>query len=414
MNIFAVGISHKTAGVEIREKLNISPSQVTQTLSRIMEQAGAAEGVLLSTCNRTEVYLYRGDAEKVKEALCACCGLDCEAFQSHLYLYEGSEAVTCLLRVASGLESLVMGEDEILRQVKLAHQTAAGAKLSGPVLNSLFKAAVTSAKKIKTETGLSAYAVSVGTIAVNAAKQSLGALRGKTALVIGSGEMGIIALKNLISAGMKSYVTIRTRSRVVDLSHLCPEAVSIPYDQRYQYLDACDVVLSCTGCPHFTLTAGEIRRHAKAGGKRVYIDLAVPRDIDEAVKELAGAVCFNIDDLQRTADENKKIRQEKALIAEEMIRSDTADFERWYEFRKGVHVLEKARAYAGKCAGQKIAGAERKLACSDDAPILEQAVNGAVDSLLETFLYRIRDVADKDEIPVYLKCIEALVSERND
>ncbi|MDF2566719.1 MAG: glutamyl-tRNA reductase [Oscillospiraceae bacterium] len=414
MNIFVVGISHKTAPVEIREKLSVNNIKNAAKLSYIIEQAGSGEGVLLSTCNRTEVYLYEGDIEKAKKALCSCCGLKLDEFESHLYCYEMDEAVTYLFKVTAGLDSLVIGEDEILRQVKDAHQIALESKLAKTVMNTLFKAAVTTSKKIKAQTGLSSYAVSVGTIAVNAAKECLGSLYGKTALVIGSGEMGIIALRNLVSVGVKSFVTIRTRSKIIDLSDVCPEATAINYEERYEYISKCDIIISCTSSPHFTITAEDLDGSIKMVKPRIFIDLAVPRDIDENVTQVDEATYLNIDDLQQTADENKKIRLQKAQEALEMIEKDAQEFGRWFEFRKGANVLKKVRECANRSASKRICYAQKKLENPEDLKVVEQAVNSTVDSILKTFLYNIKDVADQEEIKVFLKCMDQAVANEDE
>ncbi|MBC8546914.1 glutamyl-tRNA reductase [Clostridiaceae bacterium NSJ-31] len=412
MDLLVIGISYKTAPLEIREKLSVCSAQCPQRLAQIIGQSGAREGVLLSTCNRTEVYLYQADANRAEQALCESCGMEVTRLRKHLYLYEGKKCVSYLFRVASGLDSQVMGEDEILRQVKLAHTLALEAKLSGMVMNTLFRAAITTAKRTKSKTGLSSCSISVGTIAVHAAQKQLGSLEGKKALVVGSGEMGVIALKNLTAAGMDARVTVRSRCSATNLAAKCPSAAQVPYERRYDYLDEADVVVSCTSSPHYTITFADARQYIATQKPRVFLDLAVPRDIDGDIVQLAQCAYYNIDQLKGVAEANRKLRSEKSLLAEEEIQRDVDEFERWFAFRQNVPLLQDVRECAQRRVDRRVKVACRQAADPRDEEVIRQAVSGAVDEIMEKFIYRVKETACKEDIEVFFRCLGGMLHDK--
>ncbi|NJD04571.1 MAG: glutamyl-tRNA reductase, partial [Ruminiclostridium sp.] len=325
MNVFVSGVNYRKASLEIREKLSFTATEQGVVLKEIKKLHSVDECILLSTCNRTEVYIFSDSSsfnnEVVEMLLCKSKGLDIYEFKKYFYFYSSAKAVMHLFKVASGLDSMVLGEDQILGQVKSACETAMEAGTSGSILNGLFREAVTAAKKVKTYTGLSKNSLSVASLSVKLLTDFFGGiLENKSALVIGTGNIGKLTLKNLISKGIgKIYVTNRTHGTAEDLSKGLPSVQSVEYNDRYSIINVCDIVISSTASPHYTITRDMLEKSLTCVRQRVFIDLAVPRDIDVSIKEMPAASYFNMDDLQMSVDRNIDNRLLEVSRAEEII-----------------------------------------------------------------------------------------------
>src|SRR5690606_36132933 len=300
---WVVGVSHETADVSLREAASLDAALIPSALAEL-DAAGAEEAVIVSTCNRTELYLVTGDGRDAREvareffARRAKAGRE-TALLSALYAHEGEEAARHLFAVAAGLRSLVLGEDQILGQVKEAYSLAAACGAAGPILSHLFQRAIHVGKRVRTETGLGRGAVSVSYAAVELARKIFGDLSGKRILLLGAGEMAELALKNLADHGsLRIWVANRTREHGEALARAFGgEAVAM--EELEERLAAADIVLASTGAREPVLTRAMVQRavRRRRGRPLFVIDIAVPRDVDPDVHALDGVFLYNIDDL---------------------------------------------------------------------------------------------------------------------
>jgi glutamyl-tRNA reductase len=315
MSVVVVGVSHQTAPVEVRERLAFAEAELAPALGRVLADGRAEEAVILSTCNRVEVYVAgaAGPGELV------ACARECllqslpagEVPPEGVYAHEETRGVEHLFSVASGLDSMVLGETEILGQLKQAYERALKARATGRFLNKAFQRAFNVAKQIRTETSIQRGTVSVSSVAVDMAGRIFETLKRSDVLVIGAGDTGEKAARAMLSRGARKVrVTNRSPERAQALAEVL-EGEAIPFDAWPAELERVDVVISSTSAPHYVVDPAVLKLHlsARHGQPLLLIDLAVPRDIDPAVNELDGVFLFNVDDLQTIADEARRQRE---------------------------------------------------------------------------------------------------------
>ena len=340
MGISLIGISHHNTPLAVRE-LFAFPAEKQQELMKEMIARGIAEEcVIISTCNRTEVYIYTacpgGNFTELQDLVLEFAGAqDVENIGDYIRFYNGSKAVRHLFHVASGLESMVMGEDQILGQVKRAHEQARETGTCGVYLNTLFRYAVTAAKKVKTETDLSRTSVSTATMAIKAAEQGLGTLHGKKVMIIGaSGKIGSTVLKNLQCIdGAEVYITSRNMGQAGEDHHHKITYRVMEYEKRYELVNEMDAIISATSSPHYTLTYSKMAEKLVTEKPRVLVDLAVPIDIEAKVEKLPGIMRYDIDDFQELARTNNEKKQHEVVAADQILDEVQMDFERWMVFQ---------------------------------------------------------------------------------
>ena len=394
MSIRLVSISHKTAPLEIRELFAFTKEQQEELMKLLISEGGAAESVVIATCNRTEIYTYYGDQEGQRKNLFtlqqqlilreAGAG-DRQDVADYLRFYQDDKAVCHLFSVTAGLDSMVVGEDQILGQVKKAQEQALETGTAGKYLNTLFRYAITCAKKIKTETDLSKTSVSTATLAVKAADEALGGLSGKNVMVIGgTGQIGSIVLKNLYSMkGLRIYSTIRNVTLTHD-AHIKSESNTlIDYKERYEYLDQMDVVISATASPHYTLTCARGKEKLKTDKPRVFVDLAVPVDIEESIAGLSRTFFYNMDDFEELARANNQAKKQAVRQAGEILDEYQEDFMRWMIFQQAVPQIQATKAW-----------------------IEEEAERKGLDRAIDKLFYRIRENADPEELRAFFRCLQ--------
>ncbi len=335
MHIVVIGLSHKTAPVEIREKLAFAPTAMEQPLQQLLELPPVAEGLIVSTCNRVEIYAATKDPDVAVAAMRGFLadyheiGLD--EIETHLYDFQGEDAIRHLFRVSASLDSMVIGEPQILGQIKSAYAYAVEFKTAGLVLNRFLHKAFSVAKRIRTETGIASNAVSVSFAAVELARKIFDKLDDKGVMIIGAGEMCELAAKHFISNGVsKVLVTNRTFERAEKLAGEF-NGRAVPFDQFTDHLAEVDIVLTSTGAPNFILGHRQMEEIIK---RRKYkpmflIDIAVPRDIDPKVNDIANAYLYDVDDLQEVVQANLKERKKEAAKAEEIIDQEIGLFHQW-------------------------------------------------------------------------------------
>ncbi len=335
MNIIVVGLSHKTATVEIREKVAFSPNQIERPLGDLVRLEGIIEGVIVSTCNRVEIYAttrdIAGGIARIKRFMAEYHHLSCEMLETHLYSYHAEAAIRHVFRVASSLDSMVVGEPQILGQIKTSYGYAAEFKSSGIILNRFLHKAFSVAKRVRTETKIASSAVSVAFAAVELAKKILGDLSDKTVMLIGAGEMCELAAKHFLNSGAKGVmVTNRTYERAERLAEeFGGEAV--PFESFLEHLHRADIVLSSTGAPHCIIGPKDAEEVIKRRRSKpiFFIDIAVPRDIDPKVDSVENAYLFTVDHLQEIVQANLAQRSLEAEKAEEIIDQEIGQFHKW-------------------------------------------------------------------------------------
>lgn len=328
MNLVLVGINHRTAPVEVRERMNIQESHLAGAVSRLVHREGVAEGMILSTCNRVEVFANTQEGFEgeplIRQFLLDYHRCDLSPWEPFFYWRHQEEVARHLFRVASSLDSMILGEPQILGQVKRAYATAreVGA-LKGP-LNDVVNQALSVARRVRRETALGSAAVSVSYAAVELAKKIFGTLEGKTVFVVGAGKMSELSAKHLLQAGARAiFVSNRTYDRAVELAAAF-HGTAIHFEQLFDTMDRADIIISSTGAPHFIVSKAQAERLLAARKNRpmFFVDIAVPRDIDPAVNELANAFVYNIDDLEQVVEANKKQREREAVWAEQIVNEE--------------------------------------------------------------------------------------------
>jgi glutamyl-tRNA reductase len=355
--IVLLGVNHNTAPVEVRERLSLSGSD-TPALRLFSELPSCEEVVFLSTCNRVEVLISSSCLDEVKESIKGLWQqrgeMDSSTLQEVLYEYEGMSAIRHLFRVASSLDSMVVGEPQILGQLKDAYRMALEAKTAGMVLNRLLHKAFSVAKKVRTETRIASHAVSISYAAVELAKKIFGDLSGKGGMLIGAGEMAELAAQHLISSGAgKLVVANRTLSRAVELARsLGGSAISL--EEVEDALVGADIVISSTGAPGIILRKDQVKRIMRPRRHRLLfiIDIAVPRDIDPKVNDIDNVYLYDIDDLKGVIKFNKTEREKEASKADRIVEAEVIKFMAWMESLNVVpviqHLQEKAEAVRQK------------------------------------------------------------------
>ncbi len=365
MSLLTIGINHKTAPVEIRERIVFASEHLPDTLAALMALPGVEEASVLSTCNRTEVTCWHS-GDNAEQTLIDWIAQRHDFHPDHLaeylFVHRNEDAVRHMLRVACGLDSLVLGEPQILGQLKTAWQAAKTHKGLGRHLDRLYQHSFTTAKQIRTETAIGSSAVSVAFAAVGLAKKIYGDLKKRTALLIGAGETIELAARHLDSQGIgKLIVANRTVERAASLaSEFGGEAIALP-DLTERLADA-DVVISSTASPLPILGKGAVERALKKRKRRpiFMVDIAVPRDIEPEVGELADIYLYTVDDLHDVIEENMKSRRQAAEKAEELVDAQVDAFMGWLKSQDAVETIRRFRSDA-KATGEAVASQARRL-----------------------------------------------------
>ena len=389
MPLLAIGLNHTTAPVGIRERVTFGPDIVVAALRSVTELPGVHEAVILSTCNRTEVYCY-ADAdtlELTREWLAGFHGLAVEDIAPYLYAHQGREAVYPLLSVASGLDSMVLGEPQILGQVKSAFQTAQDAGRTGKLLTRLFQHAFGTAKQVRTDTAIGDSPVSVAFAAVSLARQIFADLSEQTALLIGAGETVELAARHLLQNGIgRLIVANRTIARARELATQF-NAYAIGLTEIPAHLPEADIVIASTASPLPVLGKGAVERALKLRRHRpiFMVDIAVPRDIEPEVGELRDIYLYTVDDLQEVIQENLQSRQDAAEQAREIIDFQVNEFRAWLGSLDAVDLIQNYRANALVIRDEVLLKAQRMLESGKPPQeVMEYLANTLTNKLLHT------------------------------
>lgn len=367
MQIVLVGLNHKSAPVAVRERLAFGSDQVPEHLRRLIVAGGSSEAAILSTCNRTEVYVACENeaqgTDAVVDFLCAFAGEARDTVSPYLYKYTGFDAARHLARVAAGLDSMLIGEAQILGQVRTALQLAQGAGTAGPHLTRLFEAALRAGKRARAETAIGEGAASVSHAAVKLAYRIAPSVAEKEILLIGAGKVAELVARHL---SRKGHARVRVANRTQARARQLAEAYgwsTLSLDELPSALRAADIVISSTGAPEPVIDARMVRPVLERRQRRplYFIDLAVPRDVDPAVQQLDGAVVYNIDDLYAVVDTTVSQRREQVNQAEAIVEDEVRAFWTWYGQRAVAPVIARMRQRAEVIREQELDKALRRL-----------------------------------------------------
>jgi glutamyl-tRNA reductase len=328
MNLALVGINHRTAPVEIRERMNIQEDRLPAAVTDLVHREGIEEGLILSTCNRVEIVTRVQDQAEPGAVLRAFLAdyhhCDLSPYEKHFYWYRQEEVIRHMFRVASSLDSMILGEPQVLGQLKSAYATARGVGALNGTLNEIVNQALAVARRVRRETAIGTTAVSVSYAAVELARKIFGSLAGKTIFVIGAGKMSELAARHLLRSGASAiFVSNRTYGRAVELAQAF-HGTAIRFEELFDHIEKADIVISSTAAPHFVIYRSQAEKWLSARKNRpmFFVDIAVPRNVEPTINELGNAFVYDIDDLGQVVEANRKQREREAVWAEEIVNQE--------------------------------------------------------------------------------------------
>jgi len=389
-----IGVSHRTAALDIRERLMVPASELSSALGEITAATGAREALIVSTCNRTELYLA-GTEESVSGAIDFLSRRIGESAERYAYVRRDREAATHLFRVASGLDSMILGEAQIQGQVRDAWEL--GRAASGILLNRLFQSALGVASRVRTETALGRGAASVSSASVQLAKQIFGSLAGRRAMVLGAGEMAELALECLVDEGVRTAVVAnRTFERATVLAAKYG-ATAMHVDECWAQVADVDVLLCSTAAPHPVVRVAHLEPALARRGDRplCVIDIAFPRDVEPAVREMENVFLYDLDDLRAVVAANIERRREELPTAENVIADEVERYWQWLAGLHAVPVVTELRASAEQMRAREVAQLLRRMPnlTASDREAIEQLSRALMNKFLHEPSVRLKAAA---------------------
>lgn len=406
MEFACVGLNHYTAAAEIREKASFSDMKKVEAINYFLDM-GIEEVIILSTCNRSEVYItgalecvdivkqYYKDALGVKD------------YEKHLYVKSSEEALYHIFSVAAGLDSIVIGEDQILGQVKDAHSLAMSIGSSKKFLNKIFREAVSTAKKIKASLKISEHSLSISYISVKFLKEKLGSLEGKSVLIVGLGNMGRIALTYMLEEKVKDiYVTYRSSPKLFELLKQYPMVKAVNYKCRYKALSQVDILICATSAPHLVIRASDMEEPHK----EIFImDIAIPRDVEDRVSEFDKVHLYNVDDLKSIAALNVKAREKLSVEAKDIIASDLAALQVWLKSSSVDPVIRSLKEKCSIIEADTLDYLYRKIDLNNrDKKVIEKMLGSALKRLIREPILRLKVMDDSNKRSEYARVLDEL------
>ena len=424
MSLSIVSLNFKTAPVELREQLAFPPELVPGLLEEIRGKTGLSEVMVLSTCNRVEFFF--ADDDKGKGIHRICGWLEARFREPELELEQaaimlsGRTALTHIFRVACSLESMVVGEPQILGQVKEAFQLAVENKSHGTLLTGLMPRVFRAAKRVRTETQVARFPVSISFAAVQLASKIFETLEDKSVMVMGAGDMAELTVQHLLKAGIKRLlITNRTFANAVALAEKF-QGSAVRFEELETYLPEADIIISSTGARGYIITPEIVRRASRKrrGSPAFFIDIAVPRDVDPAVNDLSDVYCYDIDDLQSVADANKAEREREALEAQKIVEEEVEAYERWVRAHSVVPTVKALRRRFEEVGQQELEATLGKIGAlsAEQTSQMRKLVRNLVNKLLHEPSTRLKQESGEAEGRLYsdaLAALFALSSEEN-
>jgi len=408
MKVFVAGLNHKIADVDVREKLAFNGAKLEEGLARFRELPGVEEAIILSTCNRVELYANVADtreaSESIKDFLSEFHNINRGSLDNALYFYDDINAVRHVFRVASSLDSMVVGEPQILGQLKDAFDLALSKKTTGMLLNKLMKKAISVAKRVRTETRIAENAVSISFAAVELAKKIFTDLSKRVFMLLGAGEMAELAAKHLISTGVREVlVSNRTYDRACALSAEF-KGRPVKFEEFIQELAHTDIVICSTGAPTFILTKNQMQKVMKERKQRqVFIfDISVPRNIDPEINDLDNVYLYNVDDLQGVVDTNMFERKKEAEKAEKIVEEEIDTFLKWQSSLDSVPTIVALREKAEEIKREELDKLLHKIPGigEKEKEAIEYMATALVNKLIHPPTAALKDASDDKDTMV--------------
>jgi len=414
--LLALGVSHKTAPLDLRERLSLTEGRSVGVLDELTATAGIHEAASISTCNRTELYLIVSDPVEAEStalsALAREAGIRPTELLGHLYSLRSSEAARHLMQVTAGLDSMIVGEAEIQGQVKRAYELSLVEGATGPILNRLFRAALAAGGRARAETGISESGVSVPSVAVELARRALGDLSACQVLMVGAGETAELVARALVSRGVQTvFVANRHYDRAIGLAQRF-DGTAVRFEELPEQLAEADIVVSATNSPHHIVERDDLDQVMAQRGERplLAIDIAVPRDIDPGCRELPGVSVFDIDDVQQIVERNASGREAESKRAETIVESELDRFERWLAALEVVPTIAALREHGDEVVRRVMAENDGRWESLSEADRerLAAVAKAIASRLLHEPTLRLRRAAGEDSAYSYVSALRDL------
>lgn len=408
MDFGIVGVNHNKTPISIREEVSFTESQKIEAINLLLDN-GINEVVILSTCNRSEIYIYSKDIknkiEVVKDFYEDYFGVD--SVKEYLFSKNGVDAVEHLFNVAAGFDSIVLGEDQILGQVKDAHDFSMQLGASKKVFNKLFREAITVSKEIKSNTKISEQPLSISYIAIKYLKEKLGSLKDKNVFVIGVGKMSRLAMKHLEEEKVKKiYVTNRSYCKVESIQDEYNNLIPVRYEDRYKVMDDIDILISATASPHIVIKKEDM---PEINTELHAMDIALPRDIDTNLSKINNVFLYDIDDLKKISDKNEKKRRELAKLGELIIRERIEEFLDWANTIKIDPTIQSLNDKCVEIRQDTLDYIYRKVDLNiRDKKIVDKMLSSALKRLIREPIVNLKQIKDTGQQQEYIKVVEDL------
>jgi glutamyl-tRNA reductase len=414
--LLALGVNHKTAPLDLRERLSLTEGRAVGALAELTAASGIHEAAAISTCNRTELYLIVSDTVEAESTALGILTRQAEIrpteLLGHLYSLRGSEAARQLLRVTAGLDSLIIGEAEIQGQVKRAYELALVEGATGPILNRLFRGALTAGGRVRQETGVGEKGVSIPSVAVELARRALGDLAERRVLIVGAGETAELVARALVARGVTTvFIANRHYDRAIGLAQRFAGS-AVRFEELPGQLTDAEIVVSTTDSPHHIVERDGLEHvmAARQGRPLLAIDLAVPRDIDPDCREIPGVTVHDVDDVQQIVERNESGREAEAQRAEWIIDAELDRFERWLTSLEVVPTITALRERGDEVVRRVLAENERRWESLSEADRarMDAMARAIASRLLHEPTLRIRRSAGSDDTYFYVSALREL------
>ncbi|MDX8403936.1 MAG: glutamyl-tRNA reductase [Mariprofundaceae bacterium] len=405
MRICHVGLNHRTTPVELRERLAVSETEIPQILQAMIGQSAIREAALLSTCNRVEMTMVTHDPDAAiaiaHEWFAQKAGMELDTVCVHLYSFTTDDAIRHLFSVASGLDSLVLGEPQILGQVKSSYEQALAAGTAGHILHRLYQSTFSAAKRARSETGIGKQAVNISSCAVELAKRIFGDLTGKTVMLIGAGEMAELAARHLRGNGCANIlVANRTLERAKNMA-MEFEGHALTLEELPEYLDSADIVVSSTGASTYVLLPEIVQQaiQKRAVKPMFFVDIAVPRDIDPRIADIEGAYLYDIDDLQQVVQGNQEQRKKESEQAKSLLEEEVQSLLGWLKSLESVPLIRTIQEQSDLIRKEELEKASRymKGLSEDQQEMVERFSRALMKRFLHPTLRTLKTLPDDIE-----------------
>jgi glutamyl-tRNA reductase len=414
--LLALGVSHKTAPLELRERLALTEGRAVGVLGELVEREEIAEAAAISTCNRTELYVFASDSVAAESGTLGVLAREADtqptALVGHLYSLRGAAAVEHLFKVTAGLDSMIIGEAEIQGQVKRAYELALVEGATGPILNRLFRAALAAGKRARSETGISERSMSIPSVAVELAQRTLGELEERRVLVVGAGETAELTARALAAKGVQAiFIANRHYDRAIGLADRF-SGRAVRFEALPEEMGEADIVVASTSSPHHVIEPDELSEvmTARDGRPLLLIDLAVPRDIHPGCRDVGGVSLYDMDDLQSLVERNVSGRQSEARRAEAILRAELVRFHRWFSAQDVTATVAALRERAGEVVDLVLAENEGRWEgmTDGDRERLRAAARAITSRLLHEPTLRLKRAAGDDDAYVKVAILREL------